>query len=331
MSFSSDVKEELSRQISKSRHCQIAEIAAIISLCGRIRIKEVPCGNEAEDSYFGSRYYLKVQTENAAVAKKYFTLIEKAFGFHSEITVRQNKNLKKTRMYSIAVTAPEISLKILQAVKLLNPDGEIKENLSVVDNLVIQKNCCKRAFLRGAFLASGSISDPRKFYHFEIACMDFEKAEQLKELIRSFEIDAKIVQRKKYYVVYVKEGSMIVDTLNVMEAYVSLMNLENIRILKEMRNSVNRKVNCETANINKTVSAAVKQVADIEYIRDHAGLSSLPDGLCEMAQIRLEYPDASLKELGMLLSPRVGKSGVNHRLRKISNIASELRENKEEQ
>ena len=161
--------------------------------------------------------------------------------------------------------------------------------------------------------------------------MDSGKAEQLKELIRSFEIDAKIVQRKKYYVVYVKEGSMIVDTLNVMEAYVSLMNLENIRILKEMRNSVNRKVNCETANINKTVSAAVKQVADIEYIRDHAGLDSLPDGLCEMAQIRLEYPDASLKELGMLLSPQVGKSGVNHRLRKISNIASELRENKEEQ
>lgn len=330
MSFSSDVKEELSRQISKSRHCQIAEIAAIISLCGRIQIKEVR-RDRADEKYCENRYNLKIQTENAAVAKKYFMLIKEAFGFHPEITVRQSKHLKRTLTYSIAITKTEQARKILQAAKLLGSSGEIKENLSAVDDLIIQKSCCKRAFLRGAFLSAGSISDPGKFYHFEIACMDYEKAKQLQELIRSFEIDAKIVQRKKYYVVYVKEGAMIVDTLNVMEAYVSLMNLENIRILKDMRNSVNRKVNCETANINKTVSAAVKQVADIEYIRDHAGLSSLPSGLCEMAQIRLEYPDASLKELGMFLSPSVGKSGVNHRLRKISNIANALRENKEEQ
>lgn len=318
MSFSSEVKEELTRQVSKSRHCQIAELAAIISLCGRVQINTK------------DQYLVRIQTENAAVARKSFMLIKEAFQVCPEVTTRQTKKLKKSWIYILTVPTPEVSLKILQAVRLLDDMGDISENLSVTDNLVIQRSCCKRAFLRGAFLSAGSISDPEKFYHFEIVCTTYAKAQQLQELICSFEIDAKIIQRKKYYVVYVKEGAMIVDALNVMEAYVSLMNLENIRILKEMRNSVNRKVNCETANLNKTVSAAVKQVEDIKYIRSHAGLESLPEGLCEMAQLRLEHPEASLKELGMMLSPSVGKSGVNHRLRKISNIANDLREKKEE-
>lgn len=317
MSFSSDVKEELVKQVSKSRHCQIAEIAAIISLCGRIQIN-------AKD-----QYCVRIQTENTAVAKKYCTLVKKAFQVNPEITIRQNRVLNKAVTYVITIPEPEDSMRILQAVKLIDKYGEINENLSVTDNIIIQQSCCKRAFMRGAFLAAGSISDPEKSYHFEIACTTEEKAKQLQDLIMSFEIDAKIVQRKKYYVVYVKEGAMIVDALNVMEAYISLMNLENIRILKEMRNSINRKVNCETANINKTVSAAVKQAEDIIYVRDHEGLENLPEGLCEIARLRLEYPEASLKELGMLLSPPVGKSGVNHRLRKISNIADELREKEE--
>ena len=196
--------------------------------------------------------------------------------------------------------------------------------------LVTQQSCCKRAFIRGAFLASGSISDPEKGYHFEIVCSDQQKAEQLQELIRSFQIDAKIVLRKKSYVVYVKEGAQIVDILAVMEANVALMNLENIRILKEMRNSVNRKVNCETANINKTVSAAVKQIEDIRLIERRVGFYSLNEGLAEIAELRLQYPEATLKELGMMLNPQVGKSGVNHRLRKLSEIADELRNDKEE-
>lgn len=147
----------------------------------------------------------------------------------------------------------------------------------------------------------------------------------MQEVIGSFDSDAKIVERKGHQVVYLKEGSQIVDMLNVMEAYVSLMNLENIRILKEMRNSINRQVNCETANINKTVNAAVKQIQDIELIRDTMGLDELPQNLREMALLRLEYPDAPLKELGNYLEPPVGKSGVNHRLRKLSAIAEGLR------
>ena len=223
----------------------------------------------------------------------------------------------------------EQALEILEAVKLVvkeSSDGTLK----LGNTMILQRNCCKRAFIRGAFLTSGSISDPQKGYHFEIVCPDEEKAQQLQEIIRSFHIDAKIVLRKKSYVVYVKEGAQIVDILAVMEANVALMDLENIRILKEMRNSVNRKVNCETANINKTVNAAVKQVEDIRLIERKAGFESLSEGLGEIARLRLQYPEATLKELGMMLNPQVGKSGVNHRLRKLSMIAEELRGDEEE-
>lgn len=223
------------------------------------------------------------------------------------------------------IRSQEEERRVFSAVKMWNTTEGCAEWEPTVHGLLIQQPCCKRAFIRGAFLAGGSISDPNKSYHFEIVCRTPSQAHQLKEMINSFEMDAKIVARKKYQVVYLKEGSQIVDILNVMEAHVALMNLENVRILKGMRNSVNRKVNCETANISKTVNAAVQQAKDIAYIRDTAGLDSLPDTLKEMALLRLEYPDASLKELGAYLDPPVGKSGVNHRLRKISEIAEGLR------
>jgi DNA-binding protein WhiA len=247
-----------------------------------------------------------------------------------EVVIKQNVSLKKSKMYTLLVKDAEASLRILKATKLIDELGEIRENLSIVNNLVIQNTCCKRAFIRGAFLAAGSISDPEKTYHFEIVTVAKPKAKQLQDIINSFDIDAKIVIRKRYFVVYVKEGSQIVDLLNIMEAHVSLMNLENVRILKEMRNSINRKVNCETANIGKTVMAASKQMDDIKYIRDTIGLSDLTEGLEDVARLRIEHPEASLKELGALLNPPIGKSGVNHRLRKLSIIADNLREQKEE-
>ena len=156
------------------------------------------------------------------------------------------------------------------------------------------------------------------------------KAKQLQAIFKVFDIDAKIILRKKYYVVYIKEGSQIVEALNVMEAHIALMNFENVRIVKEMRNSINRQVNCETANINKTVVASSKQLDDIRYIKSQIGFGKLTEGLEEMARLRLEYPEASLKELGQLLDPPIGKSGVNHRLRKLSIIADQIREQKEE-
>ena len=314
MSFSSEVKDELSRQLSQARHCQIAEAAAIISLCGRILIS-------SED-----RYCIKIHTENISVARKYFTLLKKTFHANTQISIKQNLYFKKSKLYTVTVGNHEDAMRILQAVRLIDEHQEIGENLSVVGNLVVQQSCCKRAFIRGAFLATGSISDPEKAYHFEIVCATMEKAEQLREIIAVFSIEAKIIRRKKYFIVYIKEGSQIVDILNVMEAHVALMNLENVRILKDMRNSVNRRVNCETANIHKTVSAAVRQRKDIEYIRDTIGFGAISENLSEIASKRLEQPEATLKELGAMLHPPVGKSGVNHRLRKLSGIAESLRE-----
>ena len=317
MSFSSKVKDELSRQLSPARHCQIAEIAAIISLCGKIIISE-------ED-----HYAIKIHTENVAVARKYYTLLKKTFNIVTDVSIRRNAYLNKNRTYTVTIREHEDALRVLHAVKLLDEHGEVGENLNVVQNVVIQQSCCRRAFIRGAFLASGSLSDPEKFYHFEIVCATEEKAKQLQGIIATFDLEAKIVKRKRYYIVYIKEGSQIVDILNVMEAPVALMELENIRILKDMRNSVNRQVNCETANINKTVSAAVKQIEDIEYIRDTIGLENLPENLEEIARERVERPEATLKELGEALDPPVGKSGVNHRLRKLCDIAEQLRDRSE--
>ena len=231
---------------------------------------------------------------------------------------------ESSRDTSIRICDQKQVAKILQTLKWTDDTFEHIEPV-FVDPRIVQKDCCKKSFIRGAFIAAGSISDPNKFYHYEIVCDYEEDAECLKDMLCFFKLDAKITQRKNSYIVYMKEGSNITDALNLMGAYVSQMDLYNVMILKEMRNDVNRKVNCETANLNKTISAAVKQTRDIEYIRDTVGLSSLKEGLYQVAKIRLEHQDMNLKDIGALLDPPVGKSGVNHRLRKISELADEIR------
>lgn len=209
------------------------------------------------------------------------------------------------------------------ALKITSIDGH-----KIVDRMLVERSCCKQAFMRGAFLAAGSVTDPNKGYHLEIVCDNEPSADLIMYIMKGFGLEPKKIERKKYHVVYIKDGSMIVDFLNVIGAHNALMDMENIRILKDMRNSVNRRVNCETANINKTVNAAVRQVEDILYIEEKVGMSYLPDNLREIAELRLEERDTPLKELGEMLDPPIGKSGVNHRLRKICEIASELREEK---
>ena len=249
--------------------------------------------------------------------------MRKTFNIKAEVSVRKSREV---RFYSVIVSKDPEARRLLGETCLLDEDGNISECMSPMHHRLLKQNCCRRAFIRGAFLAVGSVSDPEKSYHFEIVCATEPKARQIQSIMATFDIEAKIVMRKRYYVAYIKEGSQIVDMLNVMEAHLSLMELENIRILKEMRGNVNRQVNCETANINKTVSAAVKQINDIVFIRDTAGFESLPPGLAQIARARLEKPEATLKELGEDLEPPVGKSGVNHRLRKLCELAERLRE-----
>ncbi len=287
MSFSSEVKEELAKRISPARHCQIAELAAFMCFSGQYVQGEK------------GRYQIGFQTENEQIIRKCFTLLKKTFNIDCGVEMSEDE------------------MRVLQ-----NKFGSLEEPVS---HMLIKNSCCQRAFLRGAFLSVGSMSDPRKGYHLEFVCDHEAKAGQLRDVIQGFGIEAKVILRKKYYVVYLKEGAGIVDLLNVMEAPVSLMNLENLRILKEVRNSVNRRVNCEAANITKTVNAAARQIEDIELLRERYGFQNLPESLRKMAEIRLEYPDASLKELGEYLNPPVGKSGVNHRLRKLSELAERWR------
>ena len=289
MSFSSEVKGELEKVVPDSRHCQLAELAAMIHFGCRI--------DQPED---GKRKIILL-SENLLVTRKYFTLSKKTF--------------------IINVNAD----KVLQAIKVLDENGVLHRLSEEISPLLIRNSCCRRAFLRGAFLCIGSMSNPQKGYHLEFVCEYEVQARQIQQVICSFEIEAKIVRRKKYYVVYLKEGAGIVDILNVMGAHVSLMLLENLRVEKEVRNSVNRQVNCEAANITKMVKAANKQIEDILLLQKSYGLSNLPDNLRQMAQIRLEYPESSLQELGKYLDPPVGKSGVNHRLRKLSEMAERIK------
>ncbi|MDO4555315.1 MAG: DNA-binding protein WhiA [Lachnospiraceae bacterium] len=314
MSFSSEVKEELCRKVLSARHCQIGEITAILFLCGKVSIDE------------NDQYSLIVQTENVAVARKYYQLVKAAFGAVPSIMIRRNEYLKKSRIYKVTVSEHKDAIRILKAAKMMDEDGILADALDIRNHTVLQRTCCKRAFIRGAFLAAGSLSDPEKNYHFEIVSNREEKARQIQTVMNEFNLDAKMTTRKKYYVIYLKESSSIVDVLNVMEAPLALMHLENVRILKDMRNTVNRRVNCEAANINKTVTAAARQIDDIRFIEAEGGFGDLSPGLLETARLRLEYPDVPLKELGTMLNPPVGKSGVNHRLRKLSEIAQKLRE-----
>jgi DNA-binding protein WhiA len=241
--------------------------------------------------------------------------------------VKKNNSLKKNNIYILVIT-PEMGAKdILIKTGILkeHSDGSIGF-INKISPDVIKKNCCKRAYIRGAFLGGGSISNPEKTYHMEFVSNSIELAEDLMKLINSFGLGSKVIQRKNSFVIYLKEGEQIIELLSLIGAHSALLDLENVRIYKEMRNNVNRLVNCETANLNKTVDAAVRQIESIKLIQQKVGLRKLPPNLREIAELRLNYPDISLKELGEMLNPKIGKSGVNHRLRKIEKIAEELRD-----
>lgn len=302
MSFSQQVKAELMNQIPASRHCRIAMLTALICTTGQITIDDA------------RRLRLDFTCESEELGRVCGCLINKIFGYAK-------------------LSEPGQVYKVLETVKLLHLTEDILKRKRKVldekslrwDGIVITRACCKRSFLKGIFLANGSVNNPEKAYHLEMVFVSQWMAEEVCSILQDMDIEGKLVQRKKYYVVYMKDGSMIVDFLNVIGAPLALMEMENVRIFKDVKNLVNRRVNCETANINKTVSASRKQIEDIRRIETCMGFQKLPEPLRQLAELRLEEPDASLKELGEMLNPPVTKSGVNHRLRKLSQIANDLK------
>lgn len=311
MSFSALVKDELCRvELRHEICCMKAEIYGVI-IAGNLFNNDISSRN------------VKIVTENAAFARRIYSTVRKVYGISPEVAIRRSSKLKKHVSYSVIFASMQLINKILYDFGI----SAFTDSETNPAKGILKKVCCKKGFLRAAFLSGGSISDPEKTYHLEISTHNRFCAELIKELLQNYNINVKIIVRKGNYVAYIKEGENIVDFLNIIGAHAALMELENVRILKDMRNSVNRIVNCETANLEKTVNASVRQMENIKYIQSTIGIDKLPDNLIEIADLRLEYSEASLKELGEMLHPRLGKSGVNHRLRKLDEIAEQLRDN----
>lgn len=309
MSFSAEVKEELADMVPSEFSLFTAELQGLLLYGAKLTEKEG--GTE-----------LRFLSEHEESAKKYFTFIRKTDRIKTDFAITTQHPNGKNKACTAFLSREDAAV-LLESAALGYENGELQIGRKAEQKLSGEEE--RRAFLRGAFLAAGSVSDPERFYHLEFVCPDENKAWYLKLLLSALGETAGVVQRKGHYVVYLKDSDGIVALLGMMGASRALLALEEIRVVKDMRNRVNRTVNCETANLQKTVAAALKQRKDIEYIRDAEGFENLPSTLAEMAEIRLEYPDVSLKELGTYLNPPVGKSGVNHRLRKLSEYADELR------
>ena len=285
MSFTGDIKKEILGHENAARHCLLAETAAYLSCLGNL-----------------GDGILSVVPENDQVSERIASLFFKLYG-----------------VKSFEITDETKRLEILHSVKMTEGIGD------TVSAVLLKMSCCRRAALTAWFMCMGSISDPKKNYHCEFACRSEAQAQQIIELLSDFDVSAHSMIRKGRSVVYIKESESIAELLNIVGAHVALMDLENLRIEKELRNDVNRAVNCDTANARKLADASSRQIEDIRLLMDNGAFASLPDGLKEIASVRLENPYVSLEELGKLLDQPIGKSGVNHRLRKLSEAADKLR------
>jgi len=308
VSFASETKKELT-QVEADDSCLKAEVSALIRMNGAV-------------SFANKQLSLDVQTENAAIARRLYTIIKKLYSYNVELLVRKKMRLKKNNVYICRIR--EGARELLSDLEILSNDFEFNHSIS---KTLIDKTDERRSYLRGAFLAGGSVNNPEtSSYHLEIYSIYKEHGEALTDLMNSFQLNAKTIERKKGFVTYLKEAEKISDFLGLVGAFQAMLKFEDVRIVRDMRNSVNRIVNCETANLNKTIGAAIRQVENIKFIENTIGLDQLPEKLREIARLRVEYQDVTLKELGEMVSTgTVSKSGVNHRLRKIDEIADALR------
>ncbi|MFZ3579310.1 DNA-binding protein WhiA [Virgibacillus sp. DJP39] len=312
MSFASEIKKELT-SIEINSCCTFSELSALIRMNGVISVSR-------------QEYVLDVQTENAAIARRIYILIKSQYDFPVELLVRRKMKLKKNNVYIVRMK--EDVKKLLLDLDILQEPYTFVRSIS---QNYIKKTCCKKAYLRGAFLAGGSINNPEtSSYHLEISNFHQEHNDALCELLNKFNLHARKLERKKGYITYIKEAEKMTEFLSIIGAHNALFKFEDVRIVRDMRNSVNRIVNCETANLNKTIGAAFRQIENIKLIDRTVGLEALPEKLKEIAKIRVEHEDITLKELGELVtSGKISKSGVNHRLKKIDEFADKIRNGEE--
>ena len=314
MSFSSDTKAELCMSIPDKRCCMLAEITGLLRCCGSVRFVGM------------NKVAYRLVTENAAVARKIIRLMKEYFDIRMELNISKSMVLKKNHFYEMIITEDMRCEAILRETGILRVRNGFNNFSFEVDESIIKKKCCTRAFLRGVFLGSGSVTDPGKGYHLEIVCANPVFARDIQKVMNQFRLGPKEMQRKDTTVVYLKDSNMISDFLGIIGASKSLLELENTKALKETKNRANRVSNCDDANIEKTISASQRTIEAIKKIQRVKGMDWLPPKLQEIAVLRLEEPESTLQELGQLLDPPLGKSGVTHRLAKIEEMAAKIKE-----
>ena len=303
MSFSFDVKKELCECSLENKCCNIAELAAAVSFCGSVVTRTD--GNA-----------LRIRTENFYVAERIQKLFKAAFGYEVDITERAK--VKGGSTFTIYIYEQAMMSAVMNRLGLLT-NKMIKFS---INPFLVQDECCKRAYLRGAFLGGGSVTSPKKSYHFEIETHYHGLNHDLEQLFEDAEINVKTVVRKSGYVLYIKESEIIADVIALMGATDSMIEVYNIKMEKDYKNNIHRQVNCETANLKKIGDASAKQIFAIKKLM--ADQKNIPEQLKELAALRVEYPKSSLKELGEMLTPPISKSGVNHRLNKLIELAEKM-------
>jgi len=306
-SFSSQVKDELAHELPTLPCCQRMELAALLRASGRVSIGGA------------GRLAVAVTTDYAPVARKVIKLVRAAFpGLQTEVLVMRRRRLRKNLAYQVRIPPQPGVTDLLKETGILNQAGNLTDwgNLSS-----LHQDHCRRAYLRGTFLGSGWISSPERQHHLELTTTETEAADALGQILFKYGLPVRVNYRKDSMVLYLKDDDQIIRFLNIVGAHQSLFRYEDIRAKKEIRNKVNRQVNAETANLSKTVDAASRQIEALENLRASGGLERLSPPLQELAQLRLNNPDVSLKELGEMCMPPVGKSGINHRMRQLMKLA----------
>ncbi len=314
MSFSSDLKNEMIINAQQEGDCcSLAELSALLALGGSIYLRRGSLG-------------LRFASESARVTRRAFTLVKQVSGISGEISAAKRNKLNKGNLYMLEISNAAAAGKLLERTMVA---GQGMDFTRRVPQEVVKNDCCKRAYLRGAFLAAGTASDPQKGYHLEVNCQDESYANSFCEFLRSFTLNAKVSARRDGYMVYLKDSEGIVDFMSLAGASSLVFAMENTRIMKEMRNNINRAMNCDIANESKTLMAAKAQLEDIQYLIDKDIFRTLSRPLRETAEIRLENPDISLQDLGEMHNPPRSKSCINHRLGKLRSMARQLRQEEE--
>ncbi len=304
MSFSTDVKNEVARIEGENKSCEKAELFGLLRISGSVSLR-------------GKNIGIHFTTENAALARRVLHLLKNNFQVETQVLITRSRRLKKNNKYQIQVIPSVSAREALEDLQLLAP--------LETGRLTLLKNApARKAFLRGVFLAGGSVSKPISDYHLEMVSDNEELAQLVQKTMQRFSFGARMVDRKESFIVYLKEGNAITNFLSLIGAHNALLEFENVRVVKEMRNNVNRVVNCETANLNRVVKNAVRQIACIRYVDEKRGLELLPQVLKEAAKLRLNHEDLSVAELAAMCEEDVSKSGFNHRLKKLEKMAREL-------